>query len=138
MKKYLTAYVSTLLVFLVCDGIWLGLLMGPQYRSWLGPLMLEKPVVGPAIAFYLLYALGIVVFGVLPGLNRERLGRAAAASAFLGLMAYATYDLSNWATLQGWPAQMAIVDLLWGVVVSGVAGAGGYLVTSRLQMRGYV
>lgn len=137
MKKYLTAYVSTLLVFLVCDGIWLGLLMGPQYRAWLGPLMLEKPVVGPAIAFYLLYAAGIVVFGVMPGLNRERVGRATAGSAFLGLMAYATYDLSNWATLQGWPGQMAMVDLLWGVVVSGLAGTGGYLVTRWAQNRGY-
>ncbi|MEB0043686.1 MULTISPECIES: DUF2177 family protein [unclassified Pseudomonas] len=138
MKKYLTAYVSTLLVFLVCDGIWLGLLMGPKYRAWLGPLMLDTPVVGPALAFYLLYAAGIVVFGVIPALQRERAGRAAAGSAFLGLMAYATYDLTNWATLQGWPAPLAVVDLAWGVVASGLAGTGGYLITRNLQTRGFI
>jgi uncharacterized membrane protein len=131
MKKYLTAYISTLLVFLVCDGIWLGLLMGPTYRAWLGPLMLEQPVVGPAAAFYLLYSVGIVVFGVMPGLQRQRLARAVGGSVLLGLMAYGTYDLTNWATLQGWPAQLALIDLAWGTLVSGLAGAGGYLLARR-------
>ncbi|WP_397451767.1 DUF2177 family protein [Pseudomonas sp. NA-150] len=131
MKKQLTAYVSTLLVLLIGDGIWLGLLMGSTYRGWLGPLMRETPVVGPAVAFYLLYALGLVVFAVLPALHKERWGRAAAGGVFLGLLAYGTYDLSNWATLQGWPAQLALVDIVWGMLVSGLAGTGGYLVTRR-------
>jgi uncharacterized membrane protein len=131
MGKYLTAYISTLLVFVVCDGIWLGLLMGPTYQAWLGPLMLKQPLWGPAVTFYMLYGVGIVVFGVMPGLRRGRLAQAAGRSALLGLIAYGTYDLTNWATLQGWPTQMALVDLAWGTVVSGLAGAGSFLWTRR-------
>ncbi len=132
MKTYFTAYFGTLLVMLIGDGIWLGLLMGPTYRGWLGPLMRETPVIVPAILFYLLYALGLVLFAVIPGLQRERWGRATAGGVFLGLIAYGTYDLSNWATLQGWPASLALVDMLWGMVISGLAATGGYWAARRL------
>lgn len=132
MKTYLSAYFATLLVMLIGDGIWLGLLMGSTYRGWLGPLMRETPVIGPAILFYLLYALGLVLFAVIPGLQRERWGRATAGGVFLGLIAYGTYDLSNWATLQGWPASLALVDMLWGMVISGLAATGGYWAARRL------
>jgi uncharacterized membrane protein len=132
MKTHLTAYFGTLLVMLIGDGIWLGLLMGPTYRGWLGPLMRETPVIAPAILFYLLYALGLVLFAVIPGLQRERWGRATAGGVFLGLIAYGTYDLSNWATLQGWPASLALVDMLWGMVISGLAATGGYWAARRL------
>lgn len=131
MKKTLTAYVATLLAFLVLDGLWLGVLMGPTYRAWLGGLMLPTPVIAPAVLFYLLYGAGIVFFGVLPGLRHHRLGKAAAHSAILGLMAYGTYDLTNWATLQGWPGQLSLVDWAWGTFASGVAGAVGYLAARR-------
>ncbi|GFM79684.1 membrane protein [Pseudomonas cichorii] len=132
MKKVLTAYFSTLLAFLILDGIWLGLLMGSTYRDWLGPLMLAAPLLGPAVVFYLLYAAGLVIFGVLPALKAQRLGHATLYSGLLGLIAYGTYDLTNWATLQGWPAQLALVDLAWGTVVSALAGTAGYLATRRL------
>lgn len=131
MKRFLSAYVSTLLAFLILDGLWLGVLMGPTYRAWLGPLMLAQPVIFPALLFYLLYGLGIVLIGVLPGVRTASLGRAAGYSALLGLMAYGTYDLTNWATLQGWPSQLALVDWAWGTFASGVAGTAGYLATRR-------
>ncbi|KPX82389.1 DUF2177 family protein, partial [Pseudomonas meliae] len=76
MKRILTAYLGTLLAFLILDGLWLGVLMGPTYREWLGPLMLATPVAGPAIAFYLLYGAGVVVFGVMPAVREQRLSRA--------------------------------------------------------------
>ncbi|CAM3463020.1 DUF2177 family protein [Pseudomonas floridensis] len=132
MKKIFSAYVGTLLAFLILDGIWLGVLMGPTYRQWLGPMMLETPVIGPAVVFYLLYGAGVVMFGVLPALKEQRLGRATVYSGLLGLVAYGTYDLTNWATLQGWPAQLALVDLAWGTVASALAGTAGYLVARRL------
>lgn len=132
MKKTLTAYIATLLAFLVLDGLWLGVLMGPTYRAWLGGLMLPTPVIAPAVLFYLLYGAGIVFFGVLPGLRHHRIGRAALHSALLGLMAYGTYDLTNWATLQGWPGQLSLVDWAWGTFASGVAGAVGYLAARRV------
>jgi len=132
MKRFLSAYLPTLLAFLVLDGLWLGVLMGPTYRDWLGPLMLARPVIFPAVLFYLIYIVGIVLIGVLPGVGRASLRHAAGYSALLGVMAYGTYDLTNWATLQGWPSQLALVDWAWGTFASGVAGAVGYLAARKL------
>lgn len=134
MKRFLSAYLSTLVAFIVLDGLWLGVLMGPTYRAWLGPLMLAQPVIFPAVLFYLVYIVGIVLIGVLPGLKLASLKHAAGYSALLGVMAYGTYDLTNWATLQGWPSQLALVDWAWGTFASGVAGAVGYWVVSRLKV----
>lgn len=131
-KQTLTAYLSALLAFLILDGLWLGVLMGSTYRAWLGPLMLEKPRIAPAVVFYLLYAAGLVVFAIQSGLRRNSLSHAVKRSALLGLVAYGTYDLSNWATLQGWPGQMAVVDMAWGTVASALAGAVGYWLAKRL------
>ena len=132
MKRSLTAYFSILLTFLILDGIWLGWAMGPTYRTWLGPLMLDKPVIAPAVVFYLLYAAGVLVLAVQSGLRRNSLSHAVKLSAFVGLVAYGTYDLTNWATLQGWPAQLALVDWAWGTFASAVAGAVGFLVARRI------
>ncbi|MFJ5296792.1 DUF2177 family protein [Pseudomonas sp. NPDC088368] len=135
MKRFLSAYLSTLAAFLVLDGLWLGVLMGPTYRAWLGPLMLETPVTFPALLFYLVYIVGIVLIGVLPGVRAGSLKYAAGYSALLGLMAYGTYDLTNWATLQGWPSQLALVDWAWGTFASGVAGAVGYWAVRRFTVQ---
>jgi uncharacterized membrane protein len=132
MKRFLSAYLPTLLAFLVLDGLWLGVLMGPTYRDWLGPLMLTRPVILPAVLFYLIYIVGIVLIGVLPGVGRASLRYAAVYSALLGLMAYGTYDLTNWATLQGWPSQLALVDWAWGTFASGGGGGGGYWVSRKI------
>ncbi|KIP95566.1 hypothetical protein BK674_04055 [Pseudomonas moraviensis] len=128
MKKALIAYVSTLLTFLLLDGIWLGLLMAPTYRELLGSLMLEKPLLFPAAVFYGLYVIGCVVFVVLPALRWQQ---AAKLGALLGLVAYGTYDLTNWATLRGWSAQVSLLDWAWGTVATAVACTVGYLVAKR-------
>lgn len=128
MKKALIAYVSTLLTFLLLDGIWLGLLMAPTYRELLGSLMLEKPLLFPAAVFYGLYVIGCVVFVVLPALSWQR---AAKLGALLGLVAYGTYDLTNWATLRGWSAQVSLLDWSWGTVATAIACTVGYLVAKR-------
>ena len=129
MKKALIAYVSTLLTFLLLDGIWLGLLMAPTYRELLGSLMLEKPLLFPAAVFYGLYVIGCVVFVVLPALRWQR---AAKLGALLGLVAYGTYDLTNWATLRGWPAQVSLMDWAWGTFATALACMVGFFVTSRV------
>nr|WP_185058255.1 DUF2177 family protein [Pseudomonas frederiksbergensis] len=130
MKKALLAYAGTLLAFLVLDGLWLGVLMAPTYRALLGPLMLDQPLLAPAAAFYLLYVLGCVVFVVLPAQSWQR---AARLGALLGLVAYGTYDLSNWATLKGWSAQLAVMDMVWGAFATGVACAVGHWVTRKVR-----
>ncbi|MFJ2385994.1 DUF2177 family protein [Pseudomonas koreensis] len=129
MKKALIAYIATLLAFLLLDGIWLGVLMAPTYRELLGSLMLEKPLLLPAAVFYCLYVVGCVQFVVLPALNWQR---AARLGALLGLVAYGTYDLTNWATLRGWSVQVSLMDWAWGTFATAVACSVGFLVMKRL------
>ena len=128
MKKTLIAYVATLLTFLLLDGVWLGLLMAPTYRELLGPLMLDKPLLVPAAVFYCLYVIGCVVFVVLPALTWQR---AAKMGALLGLVAYGTYDLTNWATLRGWSVQVSLMDWAWGTFATAVACVVGFLLANR-------
>ena len=132
MSKAVWAYIGALLAFLVLDGLWLGVLMSSTYKELLGPLMLAQPKWGPAIVFYLLYVLGVVFFVVLPALARASARRAALAGAFFGLVAYGTYDMTNWATLQGWSAQLALMDMAWGGLLTCLAALSGYWAARKL------
>jgi uncharacterized membrane protein len=129
MKKALIAYLATLVAFLLLDGIWLGVRMAPTYRELLGSLMLEKPLLVPAAVFYCLYVVGCVQFVVLPALSWQR---AAKLGALLGLVAYGTYDLTNWATLRGWSVLVSLMDWAWGTFATAVACSVGFLVMKRL------
>ena len=125
------AYVVALLVFLAIDALWLAVLMAPVYASALGPLLAPEPRWAPAVVFYLLYVLGLLVFAIAPGLRARRWATAAALGALLGLVAYGTYDLSNYATLRGWPLALTAIDMAWGAVLSGVSATLAYLAASR-------
>lgn len=124
MTKYFAAYASTALVMLVLDAIWLGLIAAPLYQQGIGHLMAPQPRLGVAALFYLLYPLGIVIFAVAArpaGAWQPTL----LAGALFGFFAYATYDLTNLATLKGWPLGLSLIDVAWGSLVSAVsAGAG--------------
>lgn len=133
LPQLLLAYCSALCVLLLIDGLWLGLLMGPMYARYLGDLLLEQPRWLPAVLFYLLYAFGLLVFAILPGLRARSWRMATRLAALLGLVAYGTYDLSNYATLQGWPWALTLIDIAWGAVLSGVSGAAACLAASRLK-----
>ena len=132
MRKVVWAYIGALLAFLVLDGLWLGVLMSSTYKELLGPLMLVQPKWGPAISFYLLYVVGVVFFVVLPSLARGSARRAAVSGAFFGLVAYGTYDLTNWATLQGWSTQLALMDWAWGALLTCLASLSGYWTARKL------
>ena len=129
MTRFAVAYVVTLAVFCGLDFLWLGFVAKGYYQSQLGALLLEKPNVPVAVLFYLLYVAGVLVFAVLPALDAGQWSRALAHGALLGFFAYATYDLTNLATLKGWSAGVAMLDLAWGAVVTGVSATAGYLVT---------
>ncbi len=136
MKNTLIAYVTALLFVIAADIVWLGFLMPAQYQAWLGALMREQPLLLPAAAFYLLYPVGLVVFAVRPALENGRWTTAASLGALFGLVAYGTYDLSNFATLQGWPLQLTLVDMAWGSVLSGAATLAAYAATRAWGARG--
>ncbi|MGY2376281.1 DUF2177 family protein [Pseudomonas sp. SDO524_S393] len=129
-KSVIYAYLGTLVTFLILDGLWLGVFMGPTYKSLLGPLLLDQPRLWPAALFYLLYVLGCVVFVVLPSNSWQH---AAGMGALLGLVAYGTYDLSNWATLKGWTPGLAAMDMAWGACLTAICCTVGYLCAHRVQ-----
>lgn len=85
----------------------------------------------PALAFYLLYPLGITIFALVPAKDADSLLKAAGLGALLGLIAYATYDLSNMATLKGWPLSVVVTDILWGIFVTGSSAAAAYLILTN-------
>ena len=87
------------------------------YRPAMGELLADKPRLGVAVAFYLLYVAGLLVLAVIPAVERGSLPRAAMLGAIAGLLAYGTYDLTNHATLRGWPWQITLVDMVWGTLL---------------------
>ena len=132
LKPALIAYAATAVIFLALDAAWLTTMSERLYRSELGSLMLERPAIAPAAAFYLIYVAGMIVFAVLPGLESGRWTTALGRGALLGLVAYAAYDLTNQATLRGWSWRVTLADLCWGTFVTGVAAAVGCRVTAWL------
>lgn len=118
MTDFLIAFVAALLAMAVIDGLWLGLVARTFYRRHLGPLMAERPNWVAAVAFYLLYVVGVTVFAALPGAEAESLIDAAWRGGLFGLVAYATYDLTNAATLRAWPNIVVVVDMAWGAILT--------------------
>ncbi|MEB3222551.1 MAG: DUF2177 family protein [Candidatus Sericytochromatia bacterium] len=118
---------------MVClDLIWLGLLARPFYASQLGPLLATPANAPVAAAFYLFYVAAIVGQAVVPATSP---GNAGARGAWLGLIAYGTYELTNWAVIAGWPALLVPVDLAWGVLLTGLAAGVGRLAAQAAQPR---
>ncbi len=126
--EILKAAIAVALVLAVLDGIWLGLVV----RDWLvkqfGGRLRDPVFWPPAIAFYVIYSAGLAFFAVTPAMaaGGEWL-MALGLGGFIGLIAYGTYDLTNWATIRDWPRQFAIVDLIWGPAVSAASAAGAVL-----------
>ena len=121
-------YLPALVVFLVLDALWLGVVARGFYREQLGDLMRPDVRWGAALLFYLLFIAAVLVFVVLPALERGSLAYAIGMGAFFGLVAYATYDLTNLAVLRGFPAKVAVVDMAWGAVVTAATSAAAFLV----------
>lgn len=121
-----SAWLAALAAFLALDAVWLTT-MGPRlYTPHLGPLLRPDPDLVAAALFYLLYLSGLVAFAVAPAVGAASWTGAAARGAAFGLVAYATYDLTNQATLRGWPWAVTAADLAWGMVVSAAGASAGW------------
>jgi uncharacterized membrane protein len=131
MSGYALAYGGTLLVFVLCDLAWLSTVGASVYRPRIGTLLLDRPVLWAAALFYLVYAAGVVVFAVAPALRAESWSRALVFGGLFGGFAYATYDLTNLATMRGWSGVVTVLDIAWGIVLSGAAATAGYLLAHR-------
>jgi uncharacterized membrane protein len=119
MTTFLAAYAIALILFMGIDLIWL---MGPGrpiYMAEIGSLLRSQPNLGAALAFYFLYTSGLTFFAVMPGLKATLPLQALGLGALFGLMAYATYDLTNLAVMNGFTTRIAMIDMAWGSVLSG-------------------
>ena len=124
MTKYLAAYAAAAVVMLAIDMLWLGFIAKPLYEQGIGHLMAAKPRLWAAALFYLLYPVGLVLFAVAPNQGSAWVPTAMMGAAF-GFFAYATYDLTNLATLKDWPLGLSVIDTVWGAAVSAVASLAG-------------
>lgn len=121
MINYLYAFITSVITMTVLDAAWLGLIAPAFYKKHIGFIMADKPNWLAAIAFYLVFILGVTVFVVYPGWkNVDSLVKIGLLGALFGLVTYATYDLTNQATLKNWPYIVTIVDLLWGTTLTAV------------------
>ena len=125
MKRACITYAAALLVLLALDALWLGVLARDWYQAGVGMLMRDAPWLGVAALFYLLYPVGLTLFGVWPQRDGGP-GPVLRQAALFGLFAYGTYDLTNLATLRGWPVGLALADMAWGAVVSALSALGGW------------
>lgn len=132
MPFLLRTYLASGLVMLVIDSAWLTLMAEPLYRARIGHLMREDGfLLAPAIAFYLLYLLGILLLAQRPA---ERWQGAAWRGMVFGLCAYGTYDLTNQATLRDWPTIVTLIDLAWGTILTSTVAAAGFLLGSMRRV----
>jgi uncharacterized membrane protein len=126
---YVVAYIAAATVFLLLDFLWLGFVAKTFYRQEIGALLLEKFNKTAAIGFYLIFVVGVVIFAVLPALQAGSWKTALLYGALFGFFTYATYDMTNLATLKGWSFPVTVVDIGWGAFLTGISALAGYLAT---------
>ena len=126
------AYLATMLFFAAVDTLWLGVVARDYYRGALGDLLAPDFNLWAVLAFYVVYSTGILIFAVLPALRSDSLLTALGYGALLGFFCYATYDLTNMATLRDWPIGMSFVDMAWGTVLTATTAVAGTQVTRWL------
>ena len=129
--KTLYIYIITTLIFFAIDMVWLGLIAKNFYREKLGFILSPDVNWYAAVIFYLIYIGGILYFAVLPAMKDESWQTALIQGAVLGFLCYATYDLTNMATIKNWPLTVVLVDIIWGIVLTGSCALISYLVAMK-------
>ena len=132
MSRILLTYAVSVPVFFCIDMIWLGVIAKGFYRHSLEPLLTPNINWIAAIIFYLLFLVGVLIFALLPGMAKRSLVYTIEMAALFGFIAYATYDLTNLATLRDWPLTLSIVDMIWGSFLSASTATMTYLIMSRI------
>ncbi|MGB5363231.1 MAG: DUF2177 family protein [Aureibaculum sp.] len=129
--KTLTIYFITTIIFFAIDMVWLGFIAKSFYREKLGFILSPDVNWYAAVIFYLIYIGGILYFAVLPAMRDESWQTALIQGAVLGFLCYATYDLTNMATIKNWPLTVVLVDIVWGIVLTGSCALISYLVAMK-------
>jgi uncharacterized membrane protein len=126
MQDFLIRLVVTGAVMGILDFVWLTTMTQKFYRSQIGSLLLDKPNIIPALAFYIIYVIGVVVFVLSPALEKSSWQHALGYGALFGLVGFATYDLTNLSTLKQYPLKLALVDITWGVCLTAIVSVVAY------------
>jgi uncharacterized membrane protein len=128
MSRYAVTYVATFVIMLAIDAVWLSTMAGPLYRATLGDMLLEKFRPVPAVVFYLLYVAGIMIFVLPRDAAAADWRQTALFGALFGLFCYATYDLTNYATVKPWTLTLTLADIAWGAALTAAGSTLGMLV----------
>ena len=132
--KYLYLYLLTFVVFLAIDAVWLGVIAKNLYSEKIGHLLAENPNLIAAEIFYLLFVGTVLIFAVIPGYEAQSLTKTIMLGALFGMITYATYDLTNLATLRDWPLSVTVIDVIWGTSLSVVTSVAGYYIANFLNI----
>ena len=133
LTKLLLSYALTFVVFFIIDMAWLGFIAKNIYKKYLGDLLSENVNWTAAIIFYLLFIVGIFIFVILPSVEKDSVRSAIVLGALFGFFTYATYDLTNLATLKGFPTTIVYIDLAWGAILTSIVSTAGFYITKFVQ-----
>jgi uncharacterized membrane protein len=128
ITKLIISYLLTTVVFFAIDMAWLGFIAKNMYRKYLGSFLSDTVNWTAAIIFYLLFIVGIFYFAILPAVEKNSLTKAVLSGTLFGFFTYATYDLTNLATMKNWPLPIVFIDIAWGAVLTGLVSTAGYFI----------
>ena len=128
ISKLIISYILTFAVFFIIDMAWLGFVAKDIYKKYLGNLLSDNVNWAAAIIFYLLFVVGIFIFAIMPSVDKNSLQSAIILGALFGFFTYATYDLTNLATLKDWPLTIVFIDIVWGAVLTGIVSTAGFYI----------
>ena len=126
MTKYAASFGAIALIMMALDALWIGVIAKSLYQQGIGHLMAQSPRLGVAVLFYAVYAVELLIFVVTPISEASNWHMPLMRGALFGFFAYATYDLTNLATLKDWPIGLSVLDIAWGSGASAAASVGGY------------
>jgi uncharacterized membrane protein len=136
MLTYATGYLAALVTFVAADMVWLATMAPRLYRPTLGDIAISGVNFPPAILFYAIYPVGVLIFAISPALKNDSLITAAVYGALFGFFTYATYDLTNHATLRNWTLSLTLVDIAWGTILAAFTSIVGVMAVSKLAAAG--
>ncbi len=128
ITKLLLSYFLTFIVFFILDMAWLGFIAKDLYKKHLGTFLSAEVNWPAAIVFYLLFIVGVFIFAILPAVEKNQVSSAVLLGALFGFFTYATYDLTNLATMKDWPIRIVVIDLIWGSFLTSVVSTAGYYI----------
>jgi len=132
LKSLTISYLLTFIVFLMIDMLWLGVIAKNVYQKYLGDFLTDNVNWTAAFIFYFIFVVGISIFVIYPSVNKGSVWNAILMGALFGFFTYSTYDLTNLATLKGWPIPIVIIDIIWGSVLSSLVSLSGFYIVKRI------